>query len=141
MVKQDDKFEIISNNIVIDMSKIEDQKTKSDILSYFNYINEDNYELKRDTLTSLINKLESKREDIVKLFGKGIDQALFMYGNNLNLRHDNVSITNKSKYKPAVARLTQGELIEWYDYIYPLAINTYSYLNKLKNVNFTGDFK
>lgn len=136
-----EKYEIIENDVTIDINKIENQDMKDDILTYYNYINKNSYKVKKEILTNIIIKLESNRTDIQKLFGKGIEQALFMYGNSLNLRHDNITSTNKGHYKPAVANLKEEELIEWYDYVYPLAINTYIYLKKLKDVNCTNDFK
>lgn len=136
-----EKYEIIENEVSIDINQVQEQSLKEDILTYYNYINKNSYKVKKEVLTNLIIKLESNRTDIQKIFGKGIEQALFMYGNSLNLRHDNITSTNKGHYKPTVAKLTEEELIEWYDYVYPLAINTYIYLKKLKNVNCTNDFK
>lgn len=136
-----EKYEIVENDISIDLTSITNEELKDDVLSYYNYLNKNNYKNKKEILTNLIIKLEGNRTDIQKLYGKGIEQAIFMYGNSLNLRHDNINQNNKGHFKPAVSKLTEEELIEWYDYVYPLAINTYIYLQKLKDINCTNDFK
>jgi len=72
--------------------------------------------------------------------GKRICDMYGIYANNFNLRHDN-SNPNDSHYKETIAKLSDDELIKWYDYIYAFMLNIYLNINDLTDVNINGNFE
>lgn len=139
----DDKKQvfIVDNEIVIDMEEIEDEKLKSEIISFYDYKNANDVEEKKKVMLILIGKLESRKNDIEKLLGSKIADMFSNYANNLNLRHNNISESYKKYYNKAVADLSEEEIVNWYDYVFAFMINIYLSLDKVKDVNVNGGFK
>ena len=144
-IVEDDKtyrLMIVSNDIPINIDEIPTENIAEDVLNFYDYKNALNVVGKRKILTNLIIQLEPMRDKIEDVFGSGMEKALFTYGNSFYLRHCNVDkINNKRYFKPTIAKLTDDEFIEWYDFIYPIALMVYSKIDKLKEVNIKNDFK
>lgn len=141
LVKNEDKLSIVDNEVAIDMEKIEEEKLKSEIISFYDYKNANDVEEKKKIMLILIGKLESRKNDIEKLLGSKIADMFSNYANNLNLRHNNISESYKKYYNKAVANLSKKELVKWYDYVFAFMINIYLSLDKLKDINVNGGFK
>lgn len=132
---------IVDNEIAIDIEEIEDEKLKSEIISFYDYKNAKDVEEKKKIMLILIGKLESRKNDIEKLLGSKIADMFSNYANNLNLRHNNISESYKKYYNKAVADLSEEEIIKWYDYVFAFMINIYLSLDKVKDINVNGGFK
>lgn len=132
---------IVDNEIAVDMEEIEDEKLKSEIISFYDYKNANDVEEKKKIMLILIGKLESRKNDIEKLLGSKIADMFSNYANNLNLRHNNVSESYKKYYNKEVADLSEEEIVKWYDYVFAFMINIYLSLDKVKDVNVNGGFK
>lgn len=141
LVESEDRLCIVDNEIAIDMEEIEDEKLKSEIISFYDYKNANDVEEKKKIMLILIGKLESRKNDIEKLLGSKIADMFSNYANNLNLRHNNVSESYKKYYNKAVADLSEEEIVKWYDYVFAFMINIYLSLDKVKDVNVNGGFK
>ena len=132
---------IVVNEIAIDMEEIKDENLKSEIISFYDYKNDNNIEEKKKIILILIGKLESRKNSIEKLLGAKIADMYSNYANNLNLRHNNISEEYKKYYNKTVANLNNEEMIEWYNYIFAFMINIYLSLDKLKDINVNGSYK
>lgn len=141
MIKSNGRLAIVENDIKINIDEIKDNNLKEDILNYYDYKNENNVDEKRKILTNMLIKLDGKRANISRIFGSHLEQQLFCYANNFQLRHINIDPKVKKDYKETIADLSNNEYIEWYDFIYSLAINIYQKLDILKDVNISGNFK
>ena len=78
-------------------------------------------ELKKEILISLGAELEPKRKELKQLNGQLEDNIFFML-NNINIRHNNRSKKDKSKYKEYVAKMTKAQLEKWYDELYQMIL-------------------
>lgn len=141
LVENEDRLCIVNNEIAIDMEEIEDEKLKSEIISFYDYKNANDVEEKKKIMLILIGKLESRKKDIEKLLGSKIADMFSNYANNLNLRHNNISESYKKYYNKAVADLSEEEIVKWYDYVFAFMINIYMTLDNVKDVNVNGGFK
>lgn len=75
-----------------------------------------NIEEKRKILFKLANELEPRKNESEKINDDLTDDIFYMF-NNLNIRHNNVSIGEKY-YNEYVAGMRECELEEWYDKLY-----------------------
>ena len=141
LVEGENRLSIVENEIAIDIEDIEDEKIKSEIISFYDYKNANDIEEKKKIMLILIGKLESRKNDIEKLLGSKIADMFSNYANNLNLRHNNISESYKKYYNKAVADLSEEEIVKWYDYVFAFMINIYLSLDKVKNINVNGGFK
>lgn len=132
---------IVDNEISIDIEEINDDKLKSDIISFYNYKNADDIEEKKKIILILIGKLESRKDEISEKFGSKIADMVGNYANNLNLRHNNINESYKKYYNKAVADLGEDDLLNWYNYIFAFMINIYLNLDKVKNININNGYK
>lgn len=141
MLTKDDQIFIVENNIAIDLDEIKDKDLKEDVISFYDYKNEMNVNEKKKIMFALAVKLETKKPKIEKILGSGIKKTLFSYLNNINMRHDNSDPNDSKYYNPKVEKLTNEELIEWYNYTFAFAMNVYLSYDKLKDINVDGGYK
>lgn len=141
LVEGNDRLCIIESEIAIDVDLIEDEGLKSEVLSFYDYKNANDIEEKKKIMLILIGKLESRKDDIDKLLGSKIADMFSNYVNNLNLRHNNISVDYKKYYNKSVAELNDEDILQWYDYIFAFMINIYLSIDKLKNININNGYK
>lgn len=141
LAQNEGKLCIVENEVAINIDDVEDEKLKSEIISFYDYKNANDVEEKKKIMLILIGKLESRKKDIDKIFGSKIADMFSNYANNLNLRHDNTTEEYKKYYNKAVADLSTEEIIKWYDYIFAFMVNIYLNLDKVKDINANGGFK
>lgn len=132
---------IVDNEIAIDIEEIDDDKLKSDIISFYNYKNVDDIEEKKKIILILIGKLESRKNEISEKFGSKIADMVGNYANNLNLRHINIKESYKKCYNKSVADLGENELVNWYNYVFAFMMNIYLNLDKVKDININNGYK
>lgn len=141
LVESKDRLNIVENEIAIDVEEIEDEKLKSEIVSFYDYKNANDVEEKKKIMLILIGKLESRKQEIENMLGAKVADMFSNYVNNLNLRHNNISEEYKKYYNKAVADLNDEEIINWYDYVFAFIINIYLSLDKVKDINVNGGYK
>lgn len=141
LVECNDRLCIIESEIAIDVDLIEDGSLKSEVLSFYDYKNTNDIEEKKKIMLILIGKLESRKDDIDKLLGSKIADMFSNYANNLNLRHNNISVDYKKYYNKSVAELNDEDILQWYDYVFAFMINIYLSIDKLKNININNGYK
>ena len=132
---------IVDNDAAIDIEGIDDEKLRSDIISFYDYKNADDIEEKKKIILILIGKLESRKDEISEKFGSKIADMVGNYANNLNLRHININESYKKCYNKTVADLGEDELVNWYNYIFAFMINIYLNLDKVKDININNGYK
>ena len=136
--EENHKLIIVNLELSIDINNI-DSKIKFDILNYYDFKNKNNKDEKKKILVNLISELEPKREEIHKKLGKHTDKLYGSFSNNFHIRHNNIE---KGKdYHETIAKLSDEEICEWYDYIYSFMLNIYFNLDKLKDVKMDNSFK
>ena len=136
----DGKYRITQKDLPINIDDLENITEKDDILNYYNFSNTKNIHLKKMILTNLAIELDGKRKKICQVFGKNMDNSFFNYANNIEIRHKNTAIES-SNYNGSIANLTEEELINWYDYIYSLALIINNNIDKLKIINVSSGCK
>lgn len=75
------------------------------------------------------------------MLGTKIADMFSNYANNLNLRHNNVSVDYKKYYNKSVAELNNEDILKWYDYVFAFMVNIYISIDKLKNININNGYK
>lgn len=101
--------------------EIVDQNLAIDIIRYNHRSLEGEIDLKKAILLSLGAELEPKRKELQAL-NKQLSEDIFFMLNNINIRHNNRSKKDKSKYKEYVARMTKNQLEKWYDELYQIIL-------------------
>ena len=76
---------------------------------------------KRNILLLLADQLEPQREKL-KQINSQFESDLFFLFNNVNLRHNNTDLGNKSHFKPCVAAMSTEEKEQWYDDTYQMCL-------------------
>lgn len=80
-----------------------------------------NIDLKKAILLSLGAELEPKRKQL-STFNKQLADDIFFMLNNCNLRHNNRSKKDASKYKEYIAKMSKKQLEKWYDELYQMIL-------------------
>lgn len=132
-------LKIVPIEISVNVNELNDDIEK-DVLSYYDFKNQNNRVEKKRILRDIIDRLEPRRNEIKTKFGKHIDNAYGSFSNNFDIRHNNVTIGD-SNYKETIADLTDEEMIKWYDYMYSFMLNIYINIDKVRNVNIDNQFK
>lgn len=94
------------------------------IVEYNHFLLKGNITRKREILLALGADLEPKRA-IIKSLNKELEGQIFALLNNLNIRHNNKSKSDKTHYKEYVAKLKPSKLEEWYDELYQQILLAY----------------
>lgn len=135
------QYNIIENEIAIDIDEIAEEKVKSEVINFYDYRNSKDIDEKKKILLILIGNLESKKKDIEKLIGSKIADMFSNYANNFNLRHNNISEKYKKYYNKEIANMNEEEILNWYDYIFAFMMNIYLSLEKLTDVKINNGYK
>lgn len=78
-------------------------------------------ELKKSILISMGAELEPKRKELQEI-NRQLTEDIFFMLNNINIRHNNCSTTDKAKYKEYTARMTKSQMEKWYDELYQMML-------------------
>ena len=97
-------------------------------------------ETKKAILQSFGSELEPKRKELQTL-NKQLSDDIFYMLNNLNIRHNNRSKTDKSKYKEYVAKMTKKQLEKWYDELYQMMLLAFLLLDNVDRTTKVKDLK
>lgn len=101
-----------------------------DIIKYNHRTLKGEIEQKKAILIGLGAELEPKRKDLKALNPKLEDNIFYML-NNLNVRHNNRSKKDKSKYKEYVAKMPKLRLEKWYDELYQMILLAFLLLDNV----------
>ena len=116
------------------------------ILDYIDFRIEHDINAKKDILNNLGQYIEPLRKKI-KEANSSLEDNIFYFLNNLNIRHNNISGKAKIDY---VANMSEEQMINWYDKIYNLILiairliempKTFKELKKLKEQIINDEFK
>ena len=97
-------------------------------------------ELKKKILLSLGSELEPKRKEL-QLLDKQLSEDIFFMLNNLNIRHNNRSKKDKSKYKEYVANMSKTRLEKWYDELYQMMLLAFLLLDNIERKKKVSELK
>ena len=136
----DKRIKIVENNACLNISSINNEKIKDDVLNFYDYKNSNDITEKQKIIVSIIHELEGKKQIISNILGKDIASIFSNYVNNFNLRHNNVT-PNQKYYHEKIASLSDREILEWWNYIFAFLINIYVSIEKLKDVNINNGYK
>ena len=108
-----------------------------DIIKYNHRSLQGEIELKKSILISMGAELEPKRRELQSI-NKQLSEDIFFMLNNINVRHNNRSKKDKSKYKEYVAKMSKARLEKWYDELYQMMLLAFLLLD---NVDRTANVK
>lgn len=101
--------EIVETNLALDVIRYNHRSLQGEV------------ELKKQILISLGAELEPKRKEL-QTINKQLSEDIFFMLNNINIRHNNRSKKDKSKYKECVAKMSKKQLEKWYDELYQMML-------------------
>ena len=119
------------------VAEIVEDELALDIIRYNHRSLRGEVELKKSILISLGAELEPKRKELQQL-NKQLSEDIFFMLNNVNIRHNNRSKKDKSKYKEYVAKMNKIRLEKWYDELYQMMLLAFLLLD---NVDRTASIK
>ena len=91
-------------------------------------------------MLSLGSELEPKRKEL-QLLDKQLSEDIFFMLNNLNIRHNNRSKKDKSKYKEYVANMSKTRLEKWYDELYQMMLLAFLLLDNIERKKKVSELK
>ena len=110
------------------------------IIEYNHHLLKGNLKEKQLILKMIADALEPRRKEL-----RGVNSTLesdfFYMINCMNVRHNNCDASDKTKYKPQFAALTDKEKEEWYDEIYQEALMAFLSLEQVERNKKISDFK
>ena len=101
--------EIVETNLALDVIRYNHRSLQGEV------------ELKKQILIALGAELEPKRKEL-QAINKQLSEDIFFMLNNINIRHNNRSKKDKSKYKECVAKMNKKQLEKWYDELYQMML-------------------
>ncbi len=107
--------------IAVSQSKLIPDGMSYKVISYSHHSKKCDLEEKRVILQALANALEPYEKKLVEL-DKSFKSDLFYALNSFNIRHNNVTSTDKKNYKKVVAEMSNGELEHWYDETFQMCL-------------------
>lgn len=110
--------EIVEHDLAIDVIRYNHRSLQGDL------------DLKKGILLSIGSELEPRRKEIQSIDSQLADDIFFML-NNINIRHNNRSKKDKSKYKEYVAKMTKSKLEKWYDELYQMMLLAFLLLDNI----------
>ena len=119
------------------VAEIVEQDLSIDIIRYNHRSLQGETELKKNILISMGSELEPKRKELQTL-NKQLSEDIFFMLNNMNVRHNNRSKKDMSKYKEYVAKMSKARLEKWYDELYQMMLLAFLLLD---NVDRTANVK
>lgn len=114
------KVRIIKNNTdsISTALIVENVEVQTLIMQYNDFKIVNNIKEKQKLIYGLSNFLEPKRKKLREK-NKDLEKYLFMAFNKMNIRHNNIDGEKKEEY---TSRLSENELLQWYDRIYNLTL-------------------
>lgn len=113
----------------ISVAEILDQKLSYKVIEYNHHSMKGNIEKKKLILKLLGDKLEPDRKKLGAV-NKELRDSIFIFLNNLNIRHNNVEGTG-SKFHSTVATMSVAEIEAWYDDLYQMILLAFLELDHL----------
>ncbi len=120
--------EIVEDNLALDIIRYNHRSLQGEV------------ELKKSILISLGGELEPKRKELQQL-NKQLSEDIFFMLNNINVRHNNRSKKDKSKYKEYVAKMSKTRLEKWYDELYQMMLLAFLLLDNVQRVSKVKELK
>lgn len=120
--------------------EIVDETLALDIVKYNHVSLQGEIELKKSILRSLGAELEPKRKEL-ETINKQLSNDIFFMLNNMNIRHNNRSKKDKSKYKEYVAKMTKKQLEKWYDELYQMILLAFLLLDNVDRTKKVKELK
>lgn len=102
------------------VAEIVEEDLAYQIVKYNHHSLKGDIESKKSILLALGSELEPRRKEINEISKRLADDIFFML-NNLNLRHNNRSKSDKN-YKETVAKMRKPVLENWYDELYQMLL-------------------
>lgn len=131
MQAQEDDFVIFAPKdncaIAVSESEVIPEYISYKVIAYSHHSMTGDLARKRQTLLSLSDLLEPRRQVLKEADGK-LENDLFYLFNNLNIRHNNMDSAGK-KYKEYVANMGQEELEHWYDEAFQMCLLAFMLLD------------
>lgn len=122
------------------VAEIVNDELSFDVIKYNHRTLRGELELKKAILINLGAELEPKRKELKTLNPKLEDNIFFML-NNLNIRHNNRSKKDKSKYKEYVAKMSKVRLEKWYDELYQMILLAFLLLDNVDRTENVKDLR
>lgn len=120
------------------VTEIVEPEVSLDVIRYNHYSLKGEIEAKKTILLRLGSELEPKRADL-EVINRQLTSDIFNLLNNLNIRHNNVNLTNKKKYREYVAKMSQDELEKWYDELYQMILLAFLLLDNIERTEKVRD--
>ncbi len=130
----EDKAEVTS------VAEILPSSLSFDIIKYNHRSLKGELDVKKSILISLGAELEPKRKDL-QTINKQLSEDIFFMLNNINIRHNNRSKKDKSKYKEYVAKMKKPQLERWYDELYQMILLAFLLLDNLDRADKVKELK
>lgn len=111
-----------------------------DVIKYNHRSLQGEIELKKQILISLGAELEPKRREL-QAINRQLSEDIFFMLNNINVRHNNRSKKDKSKYKEYVAKMRKDRLEKWYDELYQMILLAFLLLDNVERANNVKELK
>ncbi|MGN0462813.1 MAG: hypothetical protein ACI4HZ_10280, partial [Ruminococcus sp.] len=138
---EDDRVLIIEDKPeVTAVAEIVEQDLALDIIRYNHRSLQGEIELKKSILISLGSELEPKRKELQAL-NKQLSEDIFFMLNNINIRHNNRSKKDMSKYKEYVAKMSKTKLERWYDELYQMMLLAFLLLGNVDRTETIKELK
>ena len=109
------------------------------VIRYNHHALKGDIESKKSILRTLGDHLEPQRKDLETL-DKQLSQDIFYMLNNMNIRHNNVTLGDKN-YKQNIAEMNNEDLEIWYDELYQMILLAYLVLDNRQRSNRIKDLK
>lgn len=120
--------------------EIVDETLALDIVKYNHVSLQGEIELKKSILRSLGDEIEPRRKEL-ETINKQLSNDIFFMLNNMNIRHNNRSKKDQSKYKEYVAKMTKKQLEKWYDELYQMILLAFLLLDNVDRTKKVKELK
>lgn len=126
LVEENNIFRIVNADLPVQIEDIKNDDMKNDFLQYYSYLSYKDLHEKKKLLFAVAHELESRKVDIIRVFGKDVKKSIGYFANQFHIRHPN---------HETIEGLSSAEIESWYDYIYSFFISTLTSLDNLAEVN------
>ncbi len=113
---RDDGFVVFvpRNENIVAAAKVAPTHVAQDMLRYDYRGFEGDLGEKKSMLIRMLGEVEPKRKELERL-SRPLSTDLFFIANNFDLRHNNTDPSDRGKYRPFIAKMSNAELEGWYD--------------------------
>ncbi|MCD8005848.1 MAG: hypothetical protein LUF29_02580 [Oscillospiraceae bacterium] len=138
---EDEEMTLITekNAAVTAVAEIVDESLAYQIVMYNHYTLKGDIAKKKGILVHLGNELEASKKSLSSTNSQ-LNANIFFMLNNLNLRHNNVSIGDKN-YKEYTGKMTEENLENWYDELYQMMLLAFLELDQIERNDRIGELK